>query len=61
VDPLALLLENSREVFEEYTTKYMKMAIMLGMSPNNLDVLLKYMGGTKPLEELIYAHKIQDS
>ena len=30
---------------QEYTTEFKKMAIMLGISPKNLDVLLKYLGG----------------
>jgi hypothetical protein len=29
---------------QEYTTKFIKMAIMLGISPKNPDVLLKYLG-----------------
>jgi len=28
-----------------YTTEFRKMAIMLGISPKNLDVFLKYLGG----------------
>jgi hypothetical protein len=30
---------------QEYTTEFRKMAIMLGISPKNPDVLLKYLGG----------------
>jgi hypothetical protein len=30
---------------QEYTTEFKKMAIMMGISPKNPDVLLKYLGG----------------
>ena len=30
---------------QEYTIEFTKMAITLGISPKNLDVLLKYLGG----------------
>jgi hypothetical protein len=30
---------------QEYTTKFRKKAIMLGISPKNPNVLLKYLGG----------------
>jgi hypothetical protein len=30
---------------QEYTIEFRKMAIMLGISPKNLDVVLKYLGG----------------
>ena len=30
---------------QEYTTESKKMAILLGISPKNVDVLLNYLGG----------------
>ena len=30
---------------KEYTTKFKKMVIMLGISPKNLDIVIKYLGG----------------
>jgi hypothetical protein len=45
MDLLALLQEKEGQSVHEYTTKFRNMAIMLGISPKNPYVLLKYLGG----------------
>ncbi len=37
--------QNLGQSVQEYTTKFRKMAIILGISPKNPYVLLKYLGG----------------
>ena len=36
--------QNSRKTTQEYTNEFRKQVIMMGISPTNLDVLLKYLG-----------------
>jgi hypothetical protein len=45
MDLVALLQAEAGKSVQEYTTEFRKMAIMLGISPKNPDVLLKYLGG----------------
>ena len=45
MDSMALLQEKSDQSVQEYTTKFRNIVIMLCISQNSLDVLLKYLGG----------------
>jgi hypothetical protein len=45
MDLLASLQVETRVQCERYITEFRKMEIMLGISPKNLDILLKYMRG----------------
>jgi hypothetical protein len=37
--------KRKRKSVQEYTTKFIKMIIMMDISPKNIDILLKYLGG----------------
>jgi hypothetical protein len=41
------LRKRQGQSIQEYTTEFRKMAIMLGISPKNPYVLLKYLGGLR--------------
>ena len=45
MDHVAQIQEKTRVESTKYNVEFIKMETMLGISPNNPDVLLKYLGG----------------